>query len=418
MKKEILKDYLLNGKLDIDKLLDDFYGYVYIIVKNGVSIYVTDEDVEEIISDIFIAVWKNSKMLSNTLDIKAYLSGTAKNIIKNKYRNSEINFSISEYEGKIVDNSNLEKQAEENEQNIIIKNTLKALKKEEYTIFIKFYYENRTTKEIAKQLNCSIGNVKVILHRVRKKIRKNLEDEVMAMENNELKEKIRKNIKEEIAISNIRKEFGMKTNKNKKLVYAISSICAVFILGIGIFIGTSKLNNNIFQDNSLEIGKTEDKCLNIELNINILKDMSMTSLDADTKTIELEQLSEEFMFMKNLLIPEEYEFENSYTVYIRGQKEIAEYNKLHDYILNYKKDDLNNIKIAFSKIEPPIRDYFIQGGDKISKIGNVELKISRWKEMYITTFEYKDIYFDIETTGITEKQLVDLLVSIIENKDE
>ena len=110
------------------------------------------------------------------------------------------------------------------------------------------------------------------------------------MKDNELKEKIRKNIKEEIAISNIRKEFGMKTNKNKKLVYAISSICAVFILGIGIFIGTSKLNNNIFQDNSLEIGKTEDKCLNIELNINILKDMSMTSLDADTKTIELEQL--------------------------------------------------------------------------------------------------------------------------------
>lgn len=176
MKKEILKDYLLNGKLDIDKLLDDFYGYVYIIVKNGVSIYMADEDIEEIISDIFIAVWKNSKMLSSTVDIKAYLSGTAKNIIKNKYRNSEINFSISEYEGKIVDNSNLEKQAEENEQNIIIKNTLKTLKREEYTVFIKFYYENRTTKEIAKQLNCSIGNVKVILHRVRKKIRKNLED--------------------------------------------------------------------------------------------------------------------------------------------------------------------------------------------------------------------------------------------------
>ena len=234
------------------------------------------------------------------------------------------------------------------------------------------------------------------------------------MENNELKEKIRKNIKEEIAISNIRKEFGMKTNKNKKLVYAISSICAVFILGIGIFIGTSKLNNNIFQDNSLEIGKTEDKGLNVELNINILKDMSMTSLDADTKTIELEQLSEEFMFMKNLLIPEEYEFDNSYTVYIRGQKEIAEYNKLHDYILNYRKDDLNNIQIAFSKIEPPIRDYFIHGGDKISKIGDVELEISQWKEMYIVTFEYKDIYFDIETTGITEEQLVILLKSIIE----
>ena len=176
MKKEILKDYLLNGKLNIDNLLDDFYGYVYIIVKNGVSICLTDEDIEEIVSDVFIAVWKNSKILSDTINIKAYLSGTAKNIIKNKYRKSELNFSISEYEEKIIDIHNLEKQAEENEQNIIIKNTLKKLKDEEYKAFILFYYESKTTKEIAKELNCSIGKVKVILHRVRKIIRKNLED--------------------------------------------------------------------------------------------------------------------------------------------------------------------------------------------------------------------------------------------------
>lgn len=44
----MLKDYLENGKLNIDKMLDDFYGYVYIIVKNGVSSHITDEDVEEI----------------------------------------------------------------------------------------------------------------------------------------------------------------------------------------------------------------------------------------------------------------------------------------------------------------------------------------------------------------------------------
>ena len=176
MKKEILKDYLLNDKVDIDKLLDDFYGYVYIIVKNGVSIYLTDEDIEEITSDVFIAVWNNSKEISNTIDIKAYLSGTAKNIIKNKYRKNEINFSISEYEEKMIDNSNLEKQAEENEQSIIIKNTLKTLKKEEYTVFIMFYYENRTTKEIAEHLNCTDGKVKVIIHKIKKKIKRNLED--------------------------------------------------------------------------------------------------------------------------------------------------------------------------------------------------------------------------------------------------
>lgn len=176
LKKIILNDYIEKGKLNIDNLFDDFYGYIYSIVKKGVSICLTNEDIEEIVSDVFIAVWKNSKILSNTVDIKAYLSGTAKNIIKNKYRKSELNFSISEYEEKIIDNVNLEIQAEENEQNIIIKNALNNLKKEEYMAFIMFYYEAKTIKEIAKKLNCSIGKVKVILYRVRKIIRKNLED--------------------------------------------------------------------------------------------------------------------------------------------------------------------------------------------------------------------------------------------------
>lgn len=176
MKKEILKDYLVNGKLNIDKILDNFYGYVYIIVKNGVSTYITDEDIEEIISDVFVAIWKNSDKLPNTIDIKAYLTGIAKNVIRNKYRKTKLNFSISDYEEKLIDSISIENNAEESEQNAIIKNTLKTLKEEEYNIFIMFYYGGKTIKEIAEKLKCSNGKVKVTLHRMRKIIKKNLED--------------------------------------------------------------------------------------------------------------------------------------------------------------------------------------------------------------------------------------------------
>lgn len=117
MKNEILNDYLINEKLDIDRMLDDFYNYVYIIVKNGVNVHITDEDIEEIISDVFVAIWKNSKSLLKTTKIKPYLIGIAKNVIKNKYRNTELNFSISDYEENLVDICNIEKIAEENEQN-------------------------------------------------------------------------------------------------------------------------------------------------------------------------------------------------------------------------------------------------------------------------------------------------------------
>lgn len=236
------------------------------------------------------------------------------------------------------------------------------------------------------------------------------------MKNNELKEKIRKNIKEEIAISNIRKEFGMKTNQNKRIIYIVSSVCAVLILTIGILFGTGNLKIN--QDNFL-IGKEknvngdEEANKKIELNINKLKEMAMTSLDADVKTITMESLPEKFQFMKTITLPAEYQLDSSYNVYIRSDRDVAKYDVLHDYVFNYRKDSINNIIIAFSELEQPIRDYYIDEGNKVSKIGNTELIISKCNQMYIVTFKYNGVYFDIETTGITEKELIEMLQSII-----
>lgn len=234
------------------------------------------------------------------------------------------------------------------------------------------------------------------------------------MENKELKEKTRKNIKEEIAISNIRKEFDMKTNRNKKIIYIISSICAVFILVVGILSRINKLDNSLVKNNLLEIGELGEESLNIELNINKLKDIVMTSIDADIKVIEDGKIPDEFNFIENITIPENFKLKSKYKVYVKKNEYMKEYDILHDYVFEYKNNN-SNIKISFSTIEKPIRDYYIEEGKNISKIGNAEVIISQWEEMYIVSFEYKNIYFDIETNSITENQLVTLLESIIYN---
>lgn len=78
------------------------------------------------------------------------------------------------------------------------------------------------------------------------------------MENNELKENIRKKVKEKIAVLNIREEFVMKTKKNRKIIYGITSSAAVVILGFGIIIGTNTLNNNQAQNNPYGISDLKD----------------------------------------------------------------------------------------------------------------------------------------------------------------
>lgn len=174
--KEKIKDYMESSNLNIEKLINEYYAYVYTIVRNLRSISLSNEDMEEIISDTFFAIWKNSKTLEEDVYIKPYLAGTAKNIIKNKYRTTHIDFSIADYEEKIIDIASLQKITEENEQNEIIRKTLKEMKKEEYEVFMMFYYESLKIKEISKKLSISESKVKVMLHRVRKRIKRNLED--------------------------------------------------------------------------------------------------------------------------------------------------------------------------------------------------------------------------------------------------
>ncbi len=176
MEKEelTLKDYSKNHRLDIDKVVEDYYGYIYIIVKNTKSVGILEEDMEEMISDVFLALWKNYANLVQETKIKPYLAGIAKNVLKNKYRTTKMDFSLSDYEEQLIAPHTLEVISEEREQNEMIKDTLKILKPEEYKIFMAFYYENKKIKEIAKNLEISESKVKVILHRVRKELKTKL----------------------------------------------------------------------------------------------------------------------------------------------------------------------------------------------------------------------------------------------------
>lgn len=175
-KEELIKNYMGKNGFNIDELMNQYYGYVYIIVKNLKSVILSNEDMEEIISDTFFAIWKNSSKIDENVPIKPYLLGIIKNVMRNKYRTTNIDYSITDYENTIIDITNFEKIVEENEQNKIIKDTLNCMKKEEYEIFIMFYYEAKKIKEIAQKMGFSESRVKVILHRIRKEIKKNLKN--------------------------------------------------------------------------------------------------------------------------------------------------------------------------------------------------------------------------------------------------
>ena len=204
------------------------------------------------------------------------------------------------------------------------------------------------------------------------------------------------------------------TRKSFKFRYALAAsfaLVTVVVSSMGFYNEKlSKKEENISESNGIRT----------ELNINKIKDIAATSLDVDLKKIdakreEIEKISDKFTFMKNIKIPEDLNLKTSYILYTRSDFEVRVYDLLHDYVFSYSdQNEERDITISFSEVEEPLRDYYLGEGKKVSKIGDIEVKISQYKELYMATFTYNEVNFDIETKGITENELVALLVSIIE----
>lgn len=171
MKNEI-KRYKNNKELDLEKIINEYSGYIYTIIKNMAKEYLSNEDVEEIISDTFFILWKNVNKLEDDKLLSPYIAGITKNLVKEKCRVINIDFDISNYENIIQDNVKIDMICEQREKISILEKTVKQLKEDDILIFNLYYYSSMKISEISKVLNISNFNVKMKLYRIRNKIKK------------------------------------------------------------------------------------------------------------------------------------------------------------------------------------------------------------------------------------------------------
>lgn len=169
-KKCLKSDNLLN----MEDIINTYSSYVYTIIKNSIN---GIEDIEEIASDVFVALWRNREKIDLDADLKPYLIGITRNLIKKKYRKFAKDIStcdICDFENEIESQIEISQVVENEEKEQIILNTINHLQEYEKEIFTLYYYDNKKIKEIASFLEISTAKVKVSLHRIRKKIKKEL----------------------------------------------------------------------------------------------------------------------------------------------------------------------------------------------------------------------------------------------------
>ena len=100
--KKKISNYYKNNELDLQRVIDEYSGYVYKIIENMAIQYLSREDIEEILSDTFVVLWKNKHKLDKTKILSPYIAGITKNLVKEKSRVINIHNDIDDYENIIL----------------------------------------------------------------------------------------------------------------------------------------------------------------------------------------------------------------------------------------------------------------------------------------------------------------------------
>lgn len=150
----------------IDKYKDIAYSLALSIVKNK-------EDAKDITQDSFLKVLENISGFRNDSKFSTWLYRIVYNqsigFVKNTNHLNSIEYALLFEHSE--NNDNHEERIQE------LYKAISLLEDTERNIIMLFYLANKSIKEIAQITKMSIANIKVILHRARKKLYEKLEYE-------------------------------------------------------------------------------------------------------------------------------------------------------------------------------------------------------------------------------------------------
>ena len=151
------------------EIIDNYSGYLATVVRGVCAI--NNHDIEDIIAETMISLWKNAKTLKEDANFKSYLATIARNKAidfarKKRVEMIEIDTNLSD------DKSNVENDFLRKEMSNFLSGQLDTMKEPDKSILFMKYYQGLKSKDIAEELNMSQGTVDARLSRQRSKLKK------------------------------------------------------------------------------------------------------------------------------------------------------------------------------------------------------------------------------------------------------
>ncbi|MCS7298575.1 MAG: RNA polymerase sigma factor [Spirochaetia bacterium] len=156
---------------------NEFFSSVFEEVKEMLVGYfiangINSNDVEELVNETFLLAWKYRTTLRERRKVKNWIFTIARNVLK-AYKRMLI--KQRRFFTNLNENISLQKGIRDDEDTSLLLDIIDKLPQMYKDVFILFYVEQRSLKEISEIIGVSENSCKVRLFRAREKIRKILE---------------------------------------------------------------------------------------------------------------------------------------------------------------------------------------------------------------------------------------------------
>lgn len=176
MTEEKMLSRLKRGKTDaLEALIDQYNGYVSSIITCILGSLGTQQDVEELVSDVFFAIWNHADALTPG-KVKAYIGAAARNRARSflrSHRDMPMDLDDLPLSGPDDTESSLLKK----EQQLLLRQAILEMPPPDREIFLRYYYYFQTTVDIARAMDMAPGTVRTHLMRGRNKLKAKLTQE-------------------------------------------------------------------------------------------------------------------------------------------------------------------------------------------------------------------------------------------------
>ena len=162
----------------LDKAVAQYSGYAAAIARSVLGPAATREDLEEIVSDVFVALWRSADRLDETRPLKGYLAAIARNAAIDRLRRLHPTEPLPADDLLHADEADgREGQGRRGEQAETRRRRLLEMAADDREIFVRFYYYRQTVREIAQIMDRNESTVKARLARGRARLRDKLTKE-------------------------------------------------------------------------------------------------------------------------------------------------------------------------------------------------------------------------------------------------